>query len=59
MHQPVGKPRTKYLFGPGLKSLIRLSTYFAAHSATLFAVSNMISLILKTQIRSSSIKHYS
>lgn len=34
---PVGKPRTKYLFGLGLKSLIFFNTYLADQSATLSA----------------------
>lgn len=42
----MGSPKTKYLLGPGLKSLSLFITYFAAHSDTAAEVSNITRRIL-------------
>jgi hypothetical protein len=45
---PVGRPRTKYLPGPGLNSLIRLTTYLADHDVTSSGVSSINSFIFSS-----------
>ncbi len=49
IHRPVGKPKTKYLSGPALKSLMRFFTYLAAHSPALSISSKITNLICKVE----------
>ena len=49
-------PKTKYLSLLGLNSLMRLTTYLAAHSPTLISSSKMTSLIFNLKFGSFSLK---